>query len=227
MRQLLAAFVVVFTAASTPASAHSLPELQTQLHDREQYFQPLDRETPDFVLKGPEGQAVSLESLRGKVVVLHFIYTQCPDFCPLHAEKIAEVQRMVNESPMRDRVQFITITTDPVRDTPEVLRDYGPAHGLDPVNWTFLTSGPEEPEKTRELAEKFGHRFVLTDDGLQLHGIVTHVIDREGRWRANFHGLDFAPTNLVVYINALTNDFHEAPHPDKPESLWDRLKTLF
>ncbi|MDP2621633.1 MAG: SCO family protein [Hyphomicrobiales bacterium] len=227
MRQFLVALVVAVVTAAAPASAHSLQELQTQLGDREQYFQPLDRPAPEFVLKDPDGRTVSLESLRGEVVVLHFIYTQCPDVCPLHAEKIAELQRMVNESAMRERVRFITITTDPVHDTPEVMRDYGPAHGLDPVNWTFLTSGPEEPEKTRDLAKQFGHVFTLTDDGFQIHGIVTHVIDREGRLRANFHGLKFEPTNLVVHINALTNDLHAKPHPDEPESLWDRLKALF
>jgi len=227
MRQFLVALVVAGMTAAGPAAAHSLQELQTQLGDREQYFQPLDRQTPDFALQDTDGRAVTLRSLRGKVVVLHFIYTQCPDFCPLHAEKIAEVQRMVNESPMRDRVQFITITTDPLRDTPEVMRDYGPAHGLDPFNWIFLTSGPEQPEKTRELAKAFGHLFTLTDDGFQIHGIVTHVIDREGWLRANFHGLKFEPTNLVVYINALTNDLHAGPHPDEPESFWDRLKALF
>jgi protein SCO1/2 len=227
MRQFLVALVVAVMTAATPASAHSLQELQTQLGDREQYFQELDRETPDFALQDADGRTVTRASLRGKVVVLNFIYTQCPDVCPLHAEKIAEVQRMVNESPMRDRVRFITVTTDPVRDTPQAMRDYGPIHGLDTLNWTFLTSGPEKPEKTRELAKTFGHLFTLTDDGFQIHGIVTHVIDREGRLRANFHGLKFEPTNLVIYINALTNDLHEAPHPDEPESLWDRLKAWF
>src|SRR3546814_4302301 len=52
-----------------------------------------------------------------------------------------------------DQVQFVTITTDPVNDTPEVLKAYGPAHGLDSTNWVFLTSGPGRPEVTRELVE--------------------------------------------------------------------------
>uniref|UniRef100_UPI0013D81A57 SCO family protein n=2 Tax=Pseudomonadota TaxID=1224 RepID=UPI0013D81A57 len=73
-------------------------------------------------------------------VVLHFIYTSCPDVCPLHAEKIAEIQKMVNSTPMKDQVVFTSITTDPSKDTPDVLKAYGPAHGLDPVNWLFLTT---------------------------------------------------------------------------------------
>ena len=51
-------------------------------------------------------------------------------------------------------------------------------------------------------------------------------IDKEGRWRANFHGLQFKPTNLVVFVNALVNDI-ERPHGHGERSLWDKLKGLF
>jgi protein SCO1/2 len=209
-----------------PLAAHSLEELQGQLSDREKYFQPIGKAAPDFTIEDPGGRAVALRDLRGKVVVLHFVYTSCPDVCPLHAERIAGVQEMVNQTPMRELVQFVTITTDPEHDTPEVMRDYGPAHGLDPANWLFLTSGPERPEDTtRNLAERFGHRFTRTEDGYQIHGVVTHVIDREGQWQANFHGLKFDPTNLVLYINALTHEHGKERHPQP--SWWERIRNLF
>jgi protein SCO1/2 len=187
-----------------PALAHSPENHEARLRDRERYFQPLEpRPAPDFTLLDAEGRAVSLADLHGKVVVLHFVYASCPDVCPLHAERIADVQQMLNQTPARDQVRFVTITTDPERDTPEVLRAYGPAHGLDPANWTFLTSGADRPEATRALAAAFGHRFTPVPEGMQMHGVVTHVIDREGRLRANFHGLDFAPDSLVTYVQAL------------------------
>jgi protein SCO1/2 len=133
---------------------------------------------------------------------------------------------MVNRTPMRELVQFVTITTDPEHDTPEVMREYGPAHGLDPANWTFLTAGPDRPEDTtRKLAERFGHTFSKTEDGYQVHGVVTHVIDREGRWQANFHGLKFDPTSLVLFVNALTNV--NTPHGHRARSLWDKMRGLF
>ena len=204
-----------------PASAHSLKSLEDSLHDKEKYFQPLDKEAPDFELQDAEGLTVRLRDYRGKVVVLHFIYTNCPDVCPLHAEHIAEIQQMVNRTPMRDGVQFVTITSDPKRDTPEIMQVYGAAHGLDLVNWTILTSGPERLTATRELVEKFGHKFTEADGGYQVHGVVTHVIDRDGRWRANFHGLRFDPTNLVLFVNALVNDAHDE------QGLWDRIWNLF
>jgi protein SCO1/2 len=218
---------LLLTAATvTPSAAHSLSELEGMLGDREKYFQPIGREAPDFALEDAEGGAVALSDLRGKVVVLHFVYTNCPDVCPLHAERIAEIQAMVNRTPMRELVQFVTITTNPEHDTPGVMREYGSAHGLDPVSWRFLTSGPDRPEDTtRNLAERFGHTFTQTEEGYQIHGVVTHVIDREGRWQANFHGLEFEPTNLVLYINALTH-----PHADERHSSpswWDRIVNLF
>ncbi|MFK0692279.1 SCO family protein [Mesorhizobium sp. IMUNJ 23033] len=229
MRALLGlvALTVLAVGFAHGARAHSLDEVDAMLQRDEKYFQQTDKPTPDFTLRTANGRIVRPADLIGKVVVFHFIYTSCPDVCPLHAEKIAEIQKMVNGTPMKDQVTFVTITTDPTKDTPDVLRDYGPAHGLDPVNWLFLTTTPDEPEDTtRKLAEAFGHKFSLTDDGYQMHGIVTHVIDKEGRWRANFHGMNFAPVNLVTFVNALTNNV-ERPHHEQDEGWLAKLKSLF
>jgi protein SCO1/2 len=227
--RLIASWILALAAAViTPtALAHSVDELETMLGDKEKFFQPLDEPAPEFTLRNADGAAVDLADLRGKVVVLHFIYASCPDVCPLHAERIAEVQAMVNQTPMKEQVQFITITTDPANDTPEVLRDYGPAHGLDPVNWAFLTTTPDQPEdSTRRLAEAYGHRFDKTEEGYQVHGVVTHVIDKDGQWRANFHGLKFEPINLVMFVNALVNDV-QRPHGHGQQSWWDWARDLF
>lgn len=197
------------------------------LGDKEKYFQPMDREAPGFTLEGADGRAADLVDFRGKVVVLHFIYTKCPDVCPLHAERIAEIQRMINATPMQELVQFITITTDPENDTSEVLRDYGRTHGLDPANWTFLTAGRDRPgDATRKLAEAYGLKFTKTDDGYQMHAVVTFVIDQDGKERARFHGLKFKPVNLVLYVNALTNK-PQKPHGHGAQSVWDKVKGWF
>src|SRR3546814_12613561 len=90
-----------------------MKELEGDLFQREKYFQPLDKEAPEFALENAEGRPVSLADFRGKVVILHFIYASCPDVCPLHADLIGRIQEMVNQTPMRDQVQFVTITTDP------------------------------------------------------------------------------------------------------------------
>ena len=199
---------------------------EPRLVDREKYLQPLDRSAPDFTLQDADRRPVRLADYRDKVVVLHFIYNNCPDVCPLHAKRIAEVQEMVNQTPMKDRVQFISVTTDPENDTPKVLRDYGPAHGFDPANWIFLTSDPDRPAMTRELAKRYGHKFTKLEDGYQLHGVVTHVIDKGGRWRANFHGLKFQPTNLVLFLNALVKGVND-PRGQGDRDFWDKVRELF
>jgi len=220
---------ITLAAAMLPAAvgSHSLEGLQEQLFEKEKYFQIKNEPAPAFALQDAGGNPVELADYRGKVVVLHFIFAGCPDVCPLHSERIAQIQAMTNITPMRDQVEFVTITTDPRRDTPDVLKAYGEAHGLDSVNWAFLTSGLDRPEDTtRKLAEQFGHSFTPTNDGLQMHSVVTHVIDREGVLRANFHGLGFEPTNLVLFINGLVNA--NVPHQEpQPPSIWERLRSIF
>jgi protein SCO1/2 len=208
--------LVVATGASGPAAAHSLKDLETELYKREQYVEIVHRDLPPFTLRDANGRSVSLADFRGKVVVLYFIYASCPDVCPLQSEKIADIQRKINLTPMRDAVEFVAITTDPEHDTPDVLKAYGPAHGLDPANWVFLTSGAEHPTATRELAHQFGLEFTPSEDGTLMHGVVTHVIDREGRLRARFHGLKFDPTNLILEVNALVNDHDRHSLAEEP-----------
>ncbi len=213
------ALTTMLAATATPISAHSLQEFEDEFYAKEQYFQALDNPVPDFTLGNADGQPVRPPDLLGKVTILHFIYSSCTDVCPLHAEKLAEVQKMINQTPMIDMVRFVSITTDPTRDTAEVLKAYGPQHGLDPVNWQFLTTAPGEPEDyTRKLAEAFGHKFTVESDGTLTHGVVTHIIGKFGRWQGNFHGLEFQSVNLLMFVNALTNDY------DKPQpGFWDRV----
>jgi len=215
---------VVTTSFARPAFSHSLKEVEQNLYEKETYYQPVDVEAPNFALQDADGRAIGLADFKGKVVVLHFIYASCRDLCPLHAEKIAAVQKMVNITPMRNEVQFLTVTTDPKRDTGAVLRNYGDNHGLDPVNWIFLTAAAGVPEDTtRRLAKAYGVEFRLRENGSeQMRGAVTSVIDQEGFLRGRFHGLDFQDVNMVIFINALINRV-QVPHADRKPGFWKRL----
>ena len=227
-RRDLALTLSVVLASAAPATAHHPgADLDRVMGSKEKYFQLIDRPAPAFELRGADGKAVTLAGFSDKVVVLHFVYAGCPDVCPLHAEKLADVQAKINLSPMKDVVEFVTVTTDPEKDTAEVLADYGPAHGFDPANWTFLTTLPSQAEdSTGALAKTFGHSFIEGEDGYQTHGVVTHVIDRGGRWAANFHGLRFESVNMVLYINGLINNA-AAPPPKEEPGVLDWVKDLF
>ena len=218
---------IAFAALATPALSHSLDFVQQQLIEKEDFFQPVDSEAPDFELEDSARNPVEMADLRGKVVILHFIYTNCGDFCPLHTELLATLQAMINPTPMRDRVRFVTITTDPSRDTGAVLADYGDVHGADPINWLFLTTRAGQPEDaTRTLAKAYGLEFTQTEGGEQMHGVVTHVIDQDGRLRARFHGLKVEPLSVVTFVNAMVNrDLPDDGHGNP--GFLDWLKGLF
>lgn len=200
--------LMLLTTAPAAAAAHSLKDLEDKLLEREPWVEIMNRPAPAFTLRDAEGRTVSLTDFRGKVLVLNFIYASCPDVCPLHSDFLAAIQQDVNQTPMRDLVRFITITTDPEPDTPEAMKAYGPAHGLDSSNWEFLTSGANDPEGTRRLAKRYGLKFTPAKGGYQLHGVVTHLIDKSGNLRARYHGLKFNTTNIILHINALTHDDH-------------------
>ena len=200
--------MLVASAGTAPAVAHSLKNLEGQLLKRERYVQIMGKKAPGFTLQDANGKRISLSGFSGKVVVLNFVYTKCVDVCPLHSEAIASVQEAIMPTPMKDLVQFVSITTDPKHDTTEIMKTYGSIHGLNPVNWVFLTSGSDKPALTRELAGRYGLKFTQTKDGAQMHGVVTHLIDKSGNLRARYHGLKFNETNLIVHMNALGNDTH-------------------
>ena len=84
----------------------------------------------------------------------------------------------------------------------------------------------EFEDSTRKVAEAYGLQFRPDKDGMQMHGLVTFVIDQDGRQRARFHGLKFEPVNLMVFANALTNRTQK-PHPHPEPGLWGRIKGLF
>jgi protein SCO1/2 len=206
-RSLFLGLMLVLAGVAS-AAAHSLKDLEGQLLKRERYVQMMSKKAPELALQDTNGRRIRLSDFAGKVVVLNFVFTNCPDVCPLHSEAIASIQEAINPTPMKDVVQFVTITTDPERDTPVVMQAYGSTHGLDPINWVFLTSGTDESEATRELAGRYGLKFTPSKDGYQMHGIVTHLIDKSGNLRARYHSLKFNETNMIIHINALTNDNH-------------------
>jgi protein SCO1 len=201
------AFVAVAFSPAKISQAHSLDDVEQKLSKRDAYLQVVNQDVPPFSLQDLNGRPRELSDFQDKVIILNFMFASCTDLCPLHTQKLIEIQAMINDTPMRDLVQFISITTDPVQDTPDVLKKYINDQGVDPNNWLFLTSGQQEPTTTRELAQRFSLKFTPTDDGQQVHGAVTHLIDKEGRLRARYHGMDFGNVNFVQYANALVNDF--------------------
>jgi protein SCO1/2 len=207
VRGLLLAAALVWLAA-LPAAAHHIAEVAGQIHERDMFFEPVDRTAPGFALETADGRKVGLADFRGKVVVLDFIYARCKEECPLQSDLLATVQQQLNRTPMGDLVEFVSVATDTedAGETAQIMRGYGARHGFDPANWTFLYRGSGPLDAGIKAAAAYGLKFQITKDGDQMHGIVTHVIDQAGRLRGRFHGLKFDPTDLILFVNALTNE---------------------
>src|SRR5438045_1136043 len=83
------------------------------------------RAAPDFTLQSPDGGSVTLKQIRGKAVFVSFIFTTCNGSCPATTHRLANVQQALTQVPeLRDKVQFVSITLDPERDSAARLRDY-------------------------------------------------------------------------------------------------------
>lgn len=205
---------LVFWLSSSVALGHSIGDVEAALHDRQPYAQFVSYPAPEFRLADANGDVVTSEALRGKVVVLNFIYTRCDDACPIHQHLIGQVQEETNTQGLQDDVVFITIATDTedLASTHQNMRDYAERFRMDYHNWQFLfRQESDPPETTLELAEQYGLEFLEAAEGVQMHGIVTHVIDNEGVMRARFHGLLADTEPMVSYVTALARGPEAVP----------------
>jgi len=141
---------------------------------------------PDFELTDQSGRAVTLSSLRGRNVLLDFVYTRCPGPCPILTSSHVSLQRSLAPA-VREKTWFVSVTLDPARDTPEALRAYASARGADFSDWWFVT-GP--PDRVEAVVERFGVGSVVQPNGDIDHLVATFLIDAEGRIARRYIGLD-------------------------------------
>ncbi len=100
-------------------------------------------DAPGFTLTDESGRPFSSQQLSGRVWFVDFIYTNCPDECPLYlSPKMMALQKDILSQNLAGKVDLISISVDPKRDTPAVLADYASRYGADPRVWHFLT-GPD------------------------------------------------------------------------------------
>lgn len=126
------------------------------------------------------GKQVSLEDFKGKLVLLFFGFTHCPDVCPTTLVKAAEVRKQMGADGKRLQVLFVTV--DPERDTPEVLAKYVPA--FDP-SFIGLRGDADQTAKTAREFKVF-YQKVPNRDGTSYsvdHTAASYILDTEGRLR--------------------------------------------
>jgi protein SCO1/2 len=151
---------------------------------------------PDFDLTDQAGGRVTLESLRGRTLLVDFVYTRCPGPCPALTSQHVVIQRQLPEA-LRDQVWFVSISIDPAHDTPEELRRYAEARGADLAGWSFLTG---EPDTVSKLVKRFGVGSLRQADGTIEHLVATFVVDGEGRIAERLIGLEHTPESVVAVL---------------------------
>ena len=122
----------------------------------------------DTKLVDQNGDSVVLSSLKGKPLVVDFIYTSCPGPCLMETAKFANVALRLG-SDLGSKVTLVSITVDPEHDGPKQLLDYSHQQGADEKGWYFLTGGPADVD--RALAGFKLSRQVMPD------GSVGHLVD--------------------------------------------------
>jgi protein SCO1/2 len=133
-----------------------------------------------FALTDHTGKPRTLADFKGKVVVVFFGYTQCPDVCPTTMAEMASVMQKLG--PLADQVQVLFITLDPERDTQQLLASYVPAFDK---RFIGLRGTPEQTAKTAKEFKVFYAKVPGTDPGSYTidHTAGSYVFDRDGRLR--------------------------------------------
>jgi len=172
---------------------------------------PLDKDLTkkNYNLINQEGEDVVFpEIIKGHIIVMGFIYTHCPDICPMTTHNMYLTQKKLKEDGIDD-VKFVALSFDPDRDLPEVLRKFAEIRELDFKSWTLLTG---DRTTVNELLKRFDVRAIKTDENLDEDGILEYsmmhtdrisLIDENGRLRKNYKGSTLNIEEIVNDIKTL------------------------
>lgn len=139
------------------------------------------RPVPAVGLEDMNGGTVDLRPQDGEVVLVEFIYTVCGDICQVAAGDFAAIRDALRAGGVK--VRMISVSFDPLRDTPEQMRAYGENHDADGAYWT-VARPPERDLK--DLLHLFGVTVIPDEWGGFQHNAAIHVINADGRFSAVF-----------------------------------------
>jgi protein SCO1/2 len=182
MRAALALIFVVLASLMLAQPHRAEPAAQEQ-------ELPKIAQAPEFALISQDGAPVKLADYRGKVVAVTFIFTLCADTCPVLTPMMSFVQDQLGAN-FGEKIHFVSITVDPERDTPEVLKEYAQAFGANLSGWSFLTG---TPDAIRDVTRRYGIFAAKTANGSIDHTFLTSIIDQRGILRVQYLGVRFDP----------------------------------
>jgi protein SCO1/2 len=142
---------------------------------------------------------VEMASFKGSVLAITFIYTRCPmpTFCPLMDRHFVTVQEAVKKTPSLSTVKLLSVSFDPLTDTPAVLKAHAASLKADPAVWSFLTGDRDEVD---QFASRFGVAITreMNEQRDITHNLRTAIVDRNGTFVKAFTGNEWSPTELIA-----------------------------
>jgi protein SCO1/2 len=160
---------------------------------------PIDEPAPEFRLIDQQGRELALADLRGKAVLLDFIFTTCKGPCPILTAAHASLQQKLPPR-LAERTHFVSISLDPAHDTPQRLRAYAETRGADLERWSFLTG---DPDLVRSVIADYRVGAARDQSGEIVHLVVTFLIDPEGRIRQRYMGLEHSDQEILRDLEAV------------------------
>lgn len=175
---------------------------------------------PEFALVAQDGDTLRSNALEGTAWVASFIFTNCRSVCPLVTARMAELRDVLGaEGLLGNHVRLVSITVDPARDTPAVLREYASRYGgSPPEEWAFLTGEP--PEGVRRLVQEGFRVSAMLPPGGRLPGG-----DRAGDTAGGYQVVH-APQVLLVDARRRVRSIHRPRDPQFVDRLMEEIRTL-
>ena len=160
-------------------------------------------EVPDAAFIDQTDARRSFAEWKGSLTLVNFVYTSCPlpTFCPLMDQNFATIQDAVAEDPqLHGQVKLVSISIDPVNDTPAVLAAHAKKRRSDPAVWTWLTGDTVTVDR---FAGRFGVGILRAADSKDItHNLRTVLIDKSGRIRAFYNGSNWTPQAVIADLRA-------------------------
>jgi protein SCO1/2 len=158
----------------------------------------------NYTFRDTTGQNFELDSLKGRPLVISLIYTSCHHVCPIITANIERNADIAQEALGEDAFSIVSIGFDWQVDTPDRMRMYASAKGIDTAGWHFL-SGDEESVKA--ISKDLGFQFFPAPQGFD-HLSQTTIIDAEGRVYRQVYGQDF---NAQLFVEPLKELVFDTP----------------
>jgi protein SCO1 len=150
---------------------------------------PVQGQGAEFNLTDSDGQPVTLSGTNGKARLLYFFFANCPDVCPPTTALLSQVQdELKADGVFGKQVEFMSVTIDPTRDTPDALKKYADTFHADAAGWKFLRGSNEQ--ETAKLAGKY-EILVNKVDGNFGHMNLIVLLDKKGRIRDYISAADY------------------------------------